>query len=111
MYQKLLNKIEDKIILEKHYDLEQLFFIILWSSRKNPVIKDINIVKIAKTKSLFKIEDNLDVNNLNANEAILILLTDKNAMAFDTAILKKEKDGTFSIYLFQITKKKIQTKV
>ena len=106
IYQKLLNKIEDKIILEKHYDLEQLFFIILWSSRKNPVIKDINIVKIAKTKSLFKIEDNLDVNNLNANEAILILLTDKNAISFDTAILKKEKDGTFSIYLFQITKKK-----
>ena len=106
IYQKLLNKIEDKRILEKHFDLEQLFFIILWASRKNPVIKDVNIVKIAKIKSLFKIEDNLEVNNLKTNEAILILLTDENAMAFDTAILKKEKDGTFSIYLFQITKKK-----
>lgn len=107
LYQKLLDKIDDKIIKEKHYDLEQLFFIMLWASRKNPVIKGVNIIKILKIKSLFKIGDSLDIENMKENEAILFVLTDVNAMAFDTGILKKEKDGTFALYLFQVTKKKL----
>ena len=106
LYQKLLDKIDDKKIIEKHYNLEQLFFIMLWATRKNPVIKGVNIVKIEKIKSLFKIGDNLDTKDMKINDAILFELTDENAMAFDTGILKKEKDGTFALYLFQVTKKK-----
>ena len=107
LYQKLLDKIDDEKIKEQHYNLEQLFFIMLWASRKNPVIKDVNVVKIVKIQSLFKIGDSLDIKNMKNNDAILFLLTDENAMAFDTGILKKEKDGTFVLYLFQVTKKKL----
>ena len=106
LYQKLLYKIKDKNNIDRYHSLEQLFFVILWASRKNPVIKDVNIIKFVKIKNMYNIGDNLEVNNIKTNEAILFLLTDKNFKAFNIGILKKEKDGTFSLYLFQIIKKK-----
>ena len=80
----------------------------LWATRKNPVIKEVNIIKIIKIQSLFKVEDSLVIEKMDTNDAILFLLTDEKTMAFDTGILKKEKDGTFVLYLFQVTKKKIK---
>ena len=117
IYQKIFNQIDlnnESFISnfssnKESIELEESFSLLLWASRnsKNTIINDINIKEKVFIQSFFILKKNdLNLNNLNKNESILIVLLHQNALAFDIGILKFNIDETYSLYLFQVTKRK-----
>ena len=117
MYQNLYEYVEvnsskiNFITNKEAIELEESFSLLLWASRKstNKIIKDVNICRKAFVKNFFKLElEDLNLKGLKEKDAILIDLSHQNAIAFDCGILKLEnkKKQIYSLYLFQVTRKK-----
>lgn len=95
-------------------NLEKIFGIYLWGSRKDIKFNKVNMnfAKLFKINSLIDIKDEYItslskiIENLKKKESILIFQTDKNARMFDLGILMKNNDENYDLYLIQITNKK-----
>ena len=117
LYQKIFNQVDlnsnsfitNFISNKESIELKESFSLIIWASGnlKNKIINDINIKNKASIKSFFILKKNdLNLKDLNKNESILIILLHQDALAFDVGILKFNNDGTYSLYLFHVTKNK-----
>ena len=111
---KELNKQGSNKIFQEPINLETIFGVYLWGSRKDIILNNVNMnfTNFIKVNSIIDIKDDYinslfeKIIKLKKKESILIFQIDKNKSMFNLGILMKNNEENYDLYLIQVINKK-----